>query len=111
MAILTVSGTAFDVTLDELPPDTGGSLRRAYDGNLRDSRRWARRRWRATTRPLSPAEHATYLALLSQAGLVTVSGDALGGASALCAVVLQGAPYLRRRQSFERVLEFELWED
>lgn len=114
MAWLTIAGItvdAFEDGMSQRPMERGGELVRAHAGNLRNSIRWEKRGWDFSTGFMSEAEVTTLRAAVALGAFVTVSGDFVGGASILCEVQINEAPYIANGiASFWRILDIGVTE-
>jgi hypothetical protein len=109
MPFIALGGVTLDLTsFEETEPLAVGDRYEAFDGSDRTSVFAYKRRFRGTTRPLTEAEHTTYRAAILATPPIAATGDALGTMDVSARIV--GAPYLRTRDGFERVIELELRE-
>jgi hypothetical protein len=114
MAFLTIAGTAVDVTdfQEDAPEEIGESVR-AFAGNLRTTVRATKRRWKAVTRPMLPADVLALRALFEGGLHVWCGGTALDGATVLCRLTLDSVGYVKDYASgvrHQRVLSLTLAE-
>jgi hypothetical protein len=110
MPFLVVGAVTLAVTeIIEVQALEVGDRYETFDGSERTSVSAYKRRWEGVTRPLTPAEFATYRAALIAAPPLACSGDALGGATS-CSATITSAPYVRDGVSHRQVIEFELRE-
>jgi hypothetical protein len=74
-------------------PDVGGATVRAFAGNLRSTRRWAKRQWEFTTTPMTFAEIATLLSAVgspSGGNFVSCTGTFNNNVAVTCEVTVTG---------------------
>ena len=96
MAYLTLAALTVEILSDSgeaTEPEVSGGDVRAFAGNLRSSRRWAKRQWRRVTKKLSPAEVTTLLATIGSplgGNVVAVTGTIVNGVSTDCLVTVTG---------------------
>ena len=82
MAGLTVAGTDFELTaFEELEPRTKGQLVPTFDNTLRSGIHSEKRRFRATTSPVSKTKYEAMQTAFANGASMTVTGDVLLGDS------------------------------
>lgn len=92
MAFLTIAG--IDIACEKFSkgaPRLVGTAEPAFAGNLRNGIRATKRTWNGKSIALDTTTYANFLAAIANGAIVTVTGDALQGASVSCQVFEQGA--------------------
>lgn len=87
MTIAGIPVLCAEETFKENPREQGGSLTRAYAGNLRSTVRWEKRSWQVTTLPYLTADATTLKAAIALGAIVACAGNAFG-ATVNCVVTV-----------------------
>ena len=102
MSFLVVGSVVVDVLSDSASQpesEVGGASVRAFAGNLRSTRRWAKRKWAFTTKRLTFTEENTLLATIGTpdgGNFVSCSGNFInGGSPVTCQVTVTNREYAK----------------
>ena len=108
MAFLQVGSVVVDVNRENASQpasDVGGASVRAFAGNLRSTRRWAKRKWSFRTRAMTWAEENTLLATIGTpdgGAFVSCTGTFNNGVAVTCQVTVTNRDYVKETNTVVR---------
>jgi hypothetical protein len=106
---LSIGGVEYDVTaMSEKPELGGGESVRSYLGALRSTYSWQRRTWEVQLRELTEADYVTLYNATVLGAHLAIDEDAVSGGPLTVEVTILGAPYVRAKDGFRRLVTLAL---